>query len=199
MNFEPMHKILQPGKHGLFSLDHFEIKEASLRMMLRPSEYIAPGKYVRLLHGTECVMSDTQMEQRTNHHVLYKARGDVLIAGLGLGMVLLPILRKPEVCSVLVIEKHAEVIALVEAQLRRALKSHEARKFHVVHADIFDWVPPAGCQWDCIYFDIWNGICTDNLKQITKLKRRFARRKVPGGWLDAWVEDDLRYRKRRGD
>lgn len=43
-----------------------------------------------------------------------------------------------------------------------------------------------------IYWDIWPDVCTTNLAEITKLKRRYARRVNPGGRQLAWVEGLLR-------
>ena len=58
-------------------------------------------------------MSTTPFEQRTNRTAFYDATGRVLINGLGLGMLLAAILRKPDVKRVRVIEHDADVIALV--------------------------------------------------------------------------------------
>jgi spermidine synthase len=196
IDFIPMHDVHEPGRRGDHSLDRFEIVKPDLRMMLRPSEYIAPGKYIRLSHGSAVVMSDTDMEKRSNYTVLHKAHGDVLIGGLGIGMVLLPILRKPEVRSVLVVEKYSDVSDLVLPGLFTALSVPQQHKLRVEIADLMDWKPLAGQFFDTIYFDIWNEICQDNLTDITKLKRRLARRVRPAGWMGAWMEEKLRYQKR---
>jgi len=66
--------------------------------------YIRPGRYARLHVGHVLMMSDTDMERRSNVQVVQQARGHVLIAGLG--MILHPILAKPEVTRVTVVEKY---------------------------------------------------------------------------------------------
>jgi hypothetical protein len=71
----------------------------------------------------------------------------------------------------------------------------------VIQADAFSWKPPRGELYDVIYFDIWADICTDNLPEISKLKRRYARRlkrKDSGSWMGAWQEPKLRYLKSTG-
>lgn len=210
--FEPMVNIIPEGAKGNVKVEHFEIGAPSLRMMFRPQEMIAPGRYVQLLVNGGVMMSDTQMEQRSNMGVVSEARGDVLIAGLGLGMVLVPILRKPEVRTVTVIEKNENVIDLIlPAIVEKVPQAKETTftgkgfggveetkpKLDVVVGDIFDWQPPKGAKWDVIYFDIWAEICEDNLDEMEKLHRKFARRKKKDGWMDSWQKEYLLYQRRR--
>ena len=130
------------------------------------------------------MMSDTQMERDSNKEVVERARGNVLIAGLGLGLVLKPILAKSSVETVLVIEKHKDVIALVAP----AFKDDE--KLTIMREDIYTWEPPAR-HFDTIYFDIWPNISTDNLKGIHRLHRRFKPALRAKGWMESWMREDL--------
>jgi spermidine synthase len=198
-----MHKVIPPGALGNVKIEHFEVgtKDASfsaLRAAINPwrSDSVAEGKYVRLFVGHSLMMSDTSMEKRSNMGVIYNSHGNVLIAGLGIGMVLLPILENPEVTSVTVIEKYADVVALVEPPIRKAAGDN-ASKLTVITADIFDWAPPKGQKWDTIYFDIWADICTDNLDDMAKLHKKFARRKTPGAWMYSWQKDSLKSKRSR--
>jgi hypothetical protein len=199
--FTPVVEIVPPGQQGVAKIDHFEISKresefTSMRAAFgRSSEFVPEGKYVRLeVKGYGLMMTDTLMEQTTNRGVVLRAKGKVLIMGLGIGMVLIPILKNPAVTSVTVIEKYQDVVDLVVPALRASLP--EASKLGVIVADALEWTPPKGVKYDTIYFDIWPNICVDNLKDITLLKRRFARRKNPGAWMGAWVEDKLRYEER---
>ena len=200
--FTPVAEIVPPGEQGVAKIDHFEVSKrasefTSIRAAMgRRDEYVPEGKYVRLtVKGHGLMMTDTRMEQVTNYDVIHNAKGKVLIMGLGIGMVLIPILKKPEVTSVTVIEKYQDVVDLVIPALRA--KVPEASKLGVIVADALEWMPPKGVKFDTLYFDLWADICTDNLEEITFLKRRFARRKNPGAWMGAWVEDKLRYEDRR--
>lgn len=188
--FTDMTRILQPGKKGCAEIQHYVItaKEAD-RALLR-SLFISRdrpakegGKYVMLKVNGSCMMSNTPMEQDTNTSIVHSARGDMLIAGLGIGLILIPILKNPEVRSVTVIELEQDVIDLVLPQLK-SIEGFE--KLTVIQADIFQWKPPKGKMWDIIYFDIWESITSDNLPQMTKLRRRFCRRKRPKGFMSAW-------------
>jgi hypothetical protein len=200
--FTPVVEIVPPGQQGVATVKHFEVSQkgsafTAMRAAVRGTrdEFVPEGRYVRLEVKGTLMMSDTRMEQRTNYEVVRKAKGDVLIAGLGIGMVLVPILKNPDVKSVTVIEKYQDVVDLVVPALQAKLP--EAFKLRVIVADALEWMPPKGLKWDIIYFDIWPNLCVDNLKEITMLKRRFARRKNPGAWMGAWIEDMLRYEERR--
>ena len=158
----------------------------------------ASGDLDLLLDG-DVMMSDTENERLTNRQAVIGAHGDVLIAGLGIGMILIPMLQRPEVRSVTVLEKSADVIALVEPAIREY--TIYASKLAVIEADCFAWVMPKGLKWDWIYFDIWPDICTDNLPEIAQLKRKYSRRlnseSNPNARMFAWCETKLRAKRRR--
>lgn len=163
---------------------------------------LTPGPLARLLVDGDTMMSDGAEEHATNWEAVHKANGDVLVAGLGLGMVLVPMLSKPEVRRVTVLESNRHVIALVEDAVRAYVGCLLECKLQVILADVFVWKPWPGAKWDTLYFDVWKDICTDNLPEITKLKRRYAKRlnrDNPNAWMGAWVEERLRSQKRRED
>ena len=152
--------------------------------------FIEAGKYVNLSVSAELVMSDTLYERRTHSVFVRHARGDVLIAGLGLGMCLVPVLLNPLVKRVIVVEKSRDVIDLVTPYLEDYFRGRQARawrKIHIVEADIFEWQPP--WSFDAVWFDIWTNIGTENLPQMAKLHRRYGRWYLnPGGWMGSWAE-----------
>jgi spermidine synthase len=152
------------------------------------SEAVQAGGYCQLKVGGILMMSDTQMEQRTNREVVHKARGRVLISGLGIGMILVPILAKPEVTSVTVLELSQDVIDLV-------LPHVADPRLEVIQADVFGYKPPKGAKYDVIYHDIWPELSTDTLKEMTKLHRKYAHCLAPGGWQDSWRKSDLQRAK----
>ena len=130
MEFVSMAKILKNRETENFKLEQFEIKSYS------PFIGIPEGEYVRLIDKNEkfygCVMSDTPMEHRTNYEILNKANGDVLIGGLGIGMILIPLMQKEEVKSITIVEKYQEIIDMVGSQL--PLND----KVKIINGDIFD-------------------------------------------------------------
>jgi len=137
------------------------------------------------------MMSDTPMERQTNIDFIRASKGDVLIAGLGIGMVLWPLIHKEEVSSITVIELHPEIIKMIEP-IFAPLAKEQGIELKVICDSIFDWKLPQGAMWDTIYFDIWNDICGDNYDEMKVLHRRFSRRRPPGGWMGSWRKADVR-------
>ena len=100
MTFPKMHELIPAGKKGAAEIEHFEVSQESAALSCLRRESISPGQYCCLYVDRQLMMSDGDAEHRSNIQAVHKARGDVLIAGLGIGMILIPILRKPEVTSV---------------------------------------------------------------------------------------------------
>jgi len=189
-----MVEVVPEGQRGCARIVHVKVDKLSAIMSTMRGSPLSPGRICQLLVRNQLAMSDGENEFRTNQLVGWKARGDVLIAGLGIGMIVLPIMAKPEVRTITIVEKEPDVRALVEGPIRRAL-GDRAAALRVETADIFDWKPTG--QFDTIYFDIWNEMSTDDLPTITKLKRQYRKALRPGGWMGAWNENELKARRRR--
>lgn len=192
-----MRRIVPEGRRGIARIEHYRISrhEIDMASMGRAGglAYTDPKKtYTKLLVDGELMMSDTQMERTTNLGFLWEATGDVLIAGLGIGLVLHPLVAKPEVRSVTVIEKYPDVIALVGRTVPRGVD--------IICADIFDWRPKKGTKFDTIYFDIWPDQCTDNLEEMGRLHQAFKYfKRSRESYMDSWFRETLRSMKRDED
>lgn len=194
-------KVGEEKKQGVASLSAYEFKEKdnplyNLRAMRDSGGLMTmiDGKYVRLVVDGELMMSDTRMERITNHEFIRKAKGKVLIAGLGVGLILKNIfdkINKGVITEVVVVEKYQDVIDLIAPYF----KGWDMIK--IVKGDIFDWRPKKGEKFDTIYFDIWPGICDDNLEEMAKLHQAFKGYKAKDAWMDSWMKDYLKRRKRR--
>lgn len=95
-------------------------------------------------------MFDTLHERWMNRTTVVHAKGDVLLGGLGMGMILWPILRKRGVRSVTVLEMNPNVPALVLPTLAKAEGIHKLR---VIEADARTWRPEGGQLFDYIWLD----------------------------------------------
>ena len=102
MMYQNMGEILKDRQVGDWKLEHFQIQRGDLYAF---KNGIDPGNYVRLRHNGQIVMSNTGMELRTNMDFCLKANGDVLIGGLGIGLIILAIQDNPEVRSITILEK----------------------------------------------------------------------------------------------
>lgn len=195
--WQDLSTILQPKELNGFKLIHYKLDEERLKwarvrdLMNRSYETRGqkPGVIVQLIGPNgNLMMSDAEMEKDTNREFIWSANGDVLIGGLGLGMILLQIQNKHEVDNVTVVELHQEVIDLVAAQL----PLHN--KVNIIQADIRDWYPVKGVLYDTIYFDIWDAVCGDSWREMSRLHRRFCKRlnrENPWCWMSSWRKFDF--------
>ena len=94
------------------------------------------------------IMSDSYEEAQKHQEFFEKAKGDILIAGLGLGMCHKPLMEKNEVKSVTIIEINKDVIDLVWNHCDKD------ERFILIHQDILTWEPPKNKKYDVGWFDI---------------------------------------------
>ena len=145
---------------------------------------VYPGTYTQLKEKGVIWMSDTPAEMRDHAEFVLVASGDILITGLGLGMVAAACLRKPEVTSVTVVERQAEVIQLVESALQ-LLAAQMGKKLTVVNGDAYAWKPTHNFRF--AWHDIWPTICADNLQEMMAIQSHYQ------PWVDGaqecWAEE----------
>lgn len=197
--FTPMVEVLEPGKIGDYELKVRTITKEEVRLeqikgMLNHSwgevRDLEPGDYMMLKHQNTILMSDTPMERRTNEEFLQRATGDVLIGGLGIGMIVYPLLFRESVTSITVIEYAQEVIDLIGPQLEGYPNSGV---LNIIQADALEWRPPRGTKYDTMYFDIWPMIGEDNWPDMVKLHRSYGQHKrTPDAYLSSWRKEDCR-------
>lgn len=194
MIFPKMTKIIPATERrpGHFYVKHRTKKRDSIRDPFRSGlEYVPPGTYCILAKATnngnvddswdDTWMSDTPMEHNTNYDGLYQAKGDILVIGLGIGMLSLAMCRKKEVRSVTVLEIEPEVVQLVAPHVRH-------RKLRIILAD-GKQPPIRGRNFDLIYLDIWPTICSDNWPEMKPLLAMYRRHRRQGGVVDGWLKD----------
>ena len=159
-----------------YTLEHFTIIKDSFYTLINK---IPPGEYVRLINKYDCIMSNTPMELQTNQDFINNAYGDVLIARLVIGLIVLPIQNYCN--SITIIEKSNDIIDLIVPQL--PLNDNVT----IINEDIFKFIPKN--KYDCIYFDIWNYVNSDIYKEMVKLKNKFKPfLKDKNGYIKCWAE-----------
>lgn len=189
------------GKAGNWKIDEFEVSEKDARefniglimsfshSMMR----VEAGKYKRLTFidakdgKRKVMMSNTPMEVSTNREAYNAATGDVLINGLGMGMLLEAILHKPGVRSVRVIEREQEVIDLVGPHFTDP-------RVQIIKADAMEYQPNKGEHFDYAWHDIWPRIGTENLPEMAILGRRYNKRVASsqGHWCRNFIRSYYR-------
>jgi hypothetical protein len=116
---------------------------------------------------------------RDHHEVVARARGRVLVCGLGLGMVLGAILAKPDAERVTVVEVERDVIELVGPH-------YACDRVGIVCASAFDYEPPAGIRFNAVWHDIWPAVDVHKLPEMLQLRRKYA---PISDWQGCWAED----------
>lgn len=181
--------MIPEGTCGSARIEHFSVspKEAGLTALRaaltgRPSSFVPPGRYARLLVDDKIMMTDTQMEKDSNRRLIEISKGHVLIGGLGLGMVVWPLLaKKPTLHSLTILEINPDVISLVGRHLPRD------SRLEIIQADVFKWSPSKRLpKFNSVYFDIWPNICTSNRSEANKLYSRALSWMAPRAWIGNW-------------
>lgn len=179
------------GVSGAWRVERFEIgkEDAAFALFSYGGRAPRPGTYTRLMRGGTVVMSDTPAEMHDHYAPVRAATGEVLINGLGLGMVVQACLEKHSVARVTVVELSEDVISLVAPHYQQRYGG----RFRVIHASAFDYKPDLPA-YGAVWHDIWDDLCEDNLPEMTRLKRKYARR---ADWQGCWSEHEVRAHKRR--
>ena len=177
------------GQSGDWKVEKFTVskKDAeffNLRAMISFSgggRTIDPGTYTRLVRNRETIMSDTPAEIGDHLWFMQDAIGNVLLNGLGLGVVLSGVLLKDEVEKVVVNEISEDVIKLVAPHFKDD-------RITINHTDVFTW-NPNGMRFNFIWHDIWDNICEDNLKEMKLLHRKYGHYLQKPHYQGSWCRD----------
>lgn len=165
------------GRSGEWSVSTIECSERqaliSAIQSIQKSDHrnVVPGRYTRLMRGNTVVMSDTRAEIEDVLPFIESAKGSILIAGLGLGLVPAALAKSPRVSEVVILEKSRDVIALTGARF------YCEKKVRVIVGDIFKddhLVRIARQRYDMAWFDIWDDISPDNLPEMLWLEKKYA-------------------------
>lgn len=183
------------GESGDWKIERFTVSDEDVsihntRCMFTPgmgARTLSPGTYTKITRCGKTIMSDTNAEINDHSYFIHRAKGHVLVNGLGLGWVVEALFRKKEVKTITVIEKSKDVINLVKQHYYD--KCPKNKYLIIVHADAFDFKPQKGQRYGAVWHDIWEDICADNLPEMHKLHRKYGRRTDwQGSWCRALCE-----------
>lgn len=144
--------ILPEGTSGEFAIRHFtnQTTDYDWERYLTMKNESAEGYTVLTKEGCPMpIMQDSYAEYAEHQWLWDNAIGDVLIGGLGIGLVHQTLLDNPNVTSVTVVENSLDVIDLI---WNNCVKDET---FSLVVADIETWEIPEGSTWDVAWFDTW--------------------------------------------
>jgi len=134
-------------------------------------------------------MTDLYDELWTQREAVKQAAargGDILITGLGLGLVTEAIFRSaPAVNSVTVVEYSEDVISLVGPYLEKQF----GKRLRIVHGSAFNWRTRRHYTvgWHDIWPDPYGGVVE---RQVARIEKRFSRWcDWQGSWPTAYLRD----------
>ena len=192
---EKVNHLYEADTKGVASIKITDISEKEARLYNlhciindRPMMMLEAGTYTNLFVNGDIMMSDTPMEQNTNWEFMREAHGDVLIGGLGIGLILYNLREKVAngiVTSITVMEKYQDVIDLV---LPRIQPFFSKESLKVILQDVLEYKPAKEEKFDTIYFDIWPSISSDNYSDMVLLHRRWGRHLRENGWMSSWCK-----------
>jgi hypothetical protein len=186
-----MLKLLKDGRSGDFELKHKTIPAGKILQAYKKGVGMHRDLFVEdypIVSMTEkgdngvTWMSDTPFEFECLKDVVEFARGDVLIIGLGIGLLPTLIKDKPEVKSITVVELNEDVINLVWNQIK-------TDKMKIVKGDAFEFLKSTLEKFDTIHVDIWADIIQpyEEIDKVTKLAGRILN---GGGKVFCWLSEN---------
>lgn len=133
-------------------------------------------------------MSDCPAELVAMHAFAESARGDVLVGGLGLGIVVRYLAMNPRVRSVTVVERERDVLDLIGPGLRRDVKV-PVRLEHMRLERFLEKLP--AWPYGSAFFDTWTGTGVTTWAQDVVPLRRLVWRRFGGRHVECWSEEEM--------
>ena len=133
--------------------------------------------YLALTEGNNIWMSLNPNEIETMKPYINKAKGDVLVLGLGMGYVPFMMALKSEVKSITIVEKDPDIISLFNSLIYPSFINKE--KIKIVEGDAINFVIKQN-KFDYIFADLWHSP-EDGLSLFVQLKRINRN-------IDCWLE-----------
>ncbi len=140
------------GISGNYIIRHYtrETESRDWQMYLNMKDEPYDNHTVLIKDGCKMpIMQDSQAEYNEHQWLWDNVTGDVLIGGLGIGMIHQALIDNPNVTSVTVIELEQDVVDLVW--------EHCAKddSFTLIVADFETWNPPENSSFDTVWGDTW--------------------------------------------
>ncbi|MGH9459369.1 MAG: hypothetical protein ACRD2J_17165 [Thermoanaerobaculia bacterium] len=184
---------LPPGRSGAWVVEKVVVRDREYDPASDPRPdcfRFRPGTYTVLRRdGTE-FMTDRYDEWWTQRRAIAEARGrggEILITGLGIGLVAEAILREPasRVGRITIVESSPDVIRLVAPWL----SSRYPGRIEIVEGDAFAWTPAPWRRFTVGWHDIWpDPRVESNRAEIERLRVHHA----PWcAWQGFWPEEYL--------
>jgi spermidine synthase len=131
--------------------------------------------------------SNHESETKTNQKFLDVAKGDVLIFGLGIGLIVFPLLQEKDIKSITIIEIDSGLIDMISPIIKeRDIHS----KVEIINCDAFEYHNLINKNYDTIYFDIWAIIDEKAFSEMDQLENLYKKNLKEDGWIDSWCSEE---------
>jgi len=137
----------------------------------------------RLIIDEVPVMYDSKLEIEQMEEGARLAFGDVLIGGLGFGIIQKILLENPKVKSITTIEISQEVIDLIKKENPELFNE----KHKVIRDDFYSFCQKTDLKFDYVYGDIWSSV--PNIDDWNKFEENTELVKKEGGIIDCWGKE----------
>lgn len=155
--------VYKPGTYGRWILEWSKLPPR-LRGYFRGLHVPLRDASPTLIRDGRVWMSASPMELESQAPHVEAAVGDVVILGLGLGVLAYNLMQKPEVTSVTAIEKDAELIEHFPEFSMNA-RWPNLSKLHIIHADALTWKGRA----ETVLADIWSGVGDELIEEHSQI------------------------------
>lgn len=134
------------------------------------------------------MMSNHEFETLTNQKFLDNVKGDILVFGLGIGLIIFPLLKDNDVRTITIVEIDS---GLIDEVFPIIIKNDLESKVNVILSNAFDFETDK--MFDTIYFDIWSDINQQAFSEMKILSEKFRKNLKPEGWMDSWCSEEENY------
>lgn len=145
--------------------------------------------YPAVLENGREWMTVTPNEIATMREPLSHMRGNIAVMGLGLGYFAYMASEKPEVSSVVIVERDPEIIDLFTRHILPQFPQRD--KISIVQEDAFEFaaVMAHSCPaYDCVFVDLWHDV-SDGVGMYLRMKR--LQKRLPGTHFEYWIEPSI--------
>ena len=169
------------------NLDTIKKNWSKHRNKLYASTFVVGKEYMILYDKSlkKTMMTSHEFEMLTNQKFLDNAKGDVLIFGLGIGLIVFPLLSDKDVNSITIVETDSGLVNAVYPIIKN--KDHHS-KLSIFIEDAFRF--ETNNIYDTIYFDIWHSIDESVFDEMRLLSKKFKNNLTPDGWMDSWCSEE---------
>jgi spermidine synthase len=177
----------------IFTEQHLEVikKYWHVKRFEKYGESLTIGKEYLMLYDksqSKPMMTDNEFEMITNQKFIDNAKGDVIIFGLGIGLIVYPLLQDDNIKSITIVEVDKD---LIDETFSILLKADTKSKLKVVNSDAFQYQDDK--KYDTIYFDIWAIINEQSFHEMKVLSNKFSSNLNQDGWIDSWCSEEENY------